>query len=96
MASDKQSAKNAHYSSDNLKERIEFLLRSEMYDTAGWETATDQILALIEGLVPPNDAYRLNSFAHKLYAPSEDYAEGFKTGYQKCRQDILTKIKESK
>lgn len=83
--------------SDNLKEQLHEILISETINVEGYtEKVNYKILALIEGLVPPNDAYRLNSCAHKLYAPSEDYAEGFKTGYQKCRQDILTKIKESK
>lgn len=91
-----------HSNSDNLKEQIGDILYkyNDIDGHYDFEPATDELLQLYKdyamGCVPPNDAYRLNSFAHKLYAPSEDYAEGFKTGYQKCRQDILTKIKESK
>lgn len=59
-----------------------------------YKQATDAIIATILESLPKKNDYRFNSFAHKLYAPSEDYAKGFKVGYQKAISDSQSALGE--
>lgn len=96
--------KNAHYSSDNLKEKIKAVLLSNTKEEVsdylvGWEeihipTATDQILALIEGLVPPEKIKADATF--NMMAEEVLIDDCLVDGYNKCRDEILDKIKEGK
>lgn len=116
-SSDKQSAKNAHYSgdnkyqsrqfgkrafanypnqSDNLKEQVEEILRGNLLEikTGKVLEATDKILALIEGLVPPERIKADVTF--NMMAEEVLIDDCLVDGYNQCRKDMLTKIKESK